>query len=80
MKLRPVSTEKAVKMIDHENTLVFETDRNARKEDIKKEIETLFEVKTDKIRTLMRHNKKFVYVRFAKDTLAVDLATKLGMI
>ena len=40
--LKPVATEKAVKLMDTENTLVFETSRGARKEEIKKKIETLF--------------------------------------
>ena len=80
MKLKPVSTEKAVKMIDSENTLVFETERNARKENIKKEIEGLFEIKVAGIRTSMRKNKKFAFVKLDKKNLAVDLATRLGMI
>jgi ribosomal protein L23 len=80
MKLKPVSTEKAVKMVDSENTLVFETERNARKENIKKELESLFGIKIEGIRTLMRKNKKFAYVKLDKKNLAVDLATKLGMI
>lgn len=80
MKLKPVSTEKAVKKIDIENTLVFETSREARKENIKKELERLFDIKIEAIRTLMRKNKKYAYVRLDKKNLAVDLATKLGMI
>ena len=80
MPLKPVSTEKAVKLMDVENTLVFETSRNARKEQIKDYIEKLLEVKISAVRTLMRKNKKFVYVRFSSANPAADLATKLGMI
>jgi ribosomal protein L23 len=75
-----VSSEKAVKLIDMENTLLFETELRAGKEAIKKEIEKLFKVKVDRIRTMVRHNTKFAYVRFAKANPAVDIATKLGMI
>lgn len=78
--LRPVATEKAVKLLDVENTLVFETGRRARKEEIKKLLETLCEVKIMKIRTLMRGNKKIVYVRLTSAFSAADVATKLGMI
>jgi large subunit ribosomal protein L23 len=78
--LKIVTTEKAVKLIDIENTLVFKTGRNVRKEEIKKEIESLFGVKVDKVRTLMRANKKTAYVKLNKSNLAVDVATKLGMI
>jgi len=80
MMLRPVTSEKAVKLIDLENTLMFETSRNSRKEEIKKEVEFLFSVKVEKIRTLIKGNKKYAYVRLNKKTLASDLASKLGMI
>lgn len=80
LSLRPVATEKAVKLMDVENTLVFETNRNARKEQLKAHIEKLFDVKVLKIRTLMRTNRKFAYVKFAAANPAADLATKLGMI
>ncbi len=80
IKLRPVSSEKAVKLIDIENTLLFETSLKAKKDEIKKEIEKMFKVKVDGIRTLVRNNTKYAYVRFAKANPAVDIATKLGMI
>lgn len=78
--LRPVATEKAVKLMDVENTLVFETNRNARKEVLKARIEKLFGVKVASVRTLVRANKKMAYVRFAVSNPAADIATKLGMI
>lgn len=80
ISLRPVASEKAVKLMDVENTLVFETGRTARKEEIKAEIEKLFDVKVAKIRTLMRTNRKFAYVKLVAKNPAADLATKLGMI
>lgn len=80
MKLRPITSEKAVKMIDLDNTLIFEVERIYSKEEIKKEIELIFKVKVEKIRTLIRSNKKFAYVKFKKENPAIDLATKLGMI
>ena len=80
MMLKPLSTEKAVRMIDVDNTLIFETDRKARKEEIKKEIEYLFDVKVQKIRTHTRANRKFAYVRLIAANPASDVATKLGMI
>ena len=39
--IRPVSSEKAVKLIDLENTIVFEVARRSSKEDIKKEVSSL---------------------------------------
>ncbi len=80
MNFRPVTTEKAVKLIDLENTLVFEFGRKDRKEDMKVVMEKMFNVKVDSIRTLMRSNRKFAYVRLAKSHKAADVATKLGLI
>jgi large subunit ribosomal protein L23 len=80
MILKPITSEKAVKMIELDNTLLFETERRYRKEDIKKEIEEVFKVKVEKIRTLIRENKKFSYVKLNKKNPAIDVATKLGMI
>ncbi len=80
MKLTPISSEKAVKMIDLDNTLLFKVDRRENKTAIAKEIETIFDVKVQSIRTLIRNNTKFAYVQFHKDNPAIDIATKLGMI
>lgn len=80
MILKPITSEKAVKMIDIDNTLLFEVERRESKESIKKEIETVFQVKVVKTRTLLRANKKLAYVKLAKENPAIDVATKLGMI
>lgn len=78
--LRPVTSEKAVKLIDLENTLIFETDRRETKEAIGKEVSNLFKVKVEKVRTLTRGNKKYAYVKLSKENPAIDVATKIGMI
>lgn len=77
---KPITTEKAVKIIELENTLIFEVPRNAKKNEIKKEFESLFKVKIENLRTLIRSNKKMVYIRLVKENKAIDIATKLGMI
>jgi large subunit ribosomal protein L23 len=80
MILRPVTSEKAVKLIDMDNTLLFLVERRYDKEQIKKAVESAFSVKVDKVRTLLRTNKKYAYVKFKKENPAIDIATKLGMI
>lgn len=80
MKLKPITSEKAVKMIEAENTLLFLTDRIASKDEIKKEIESIFNVKILKVRTHIRQNKKYAYVTLKKENPAIDVATKLGII
>ena len=72
-------TEKAVKQIEIDNTLLFETGRQYTKQEIKREIETLFKVKVEKVRTFIRENKKFAYVKLNKSNPAIDIATKMGM-
>jgi len=80
MNLKPVVTEKAVMMIETENVLTFKVDKRKTKQEIKKEIEELFEIKVEKIKTLIKENQKYAYVKLKKDFPAIDLATKLGII
>jgi large subunit ribosomal protein L23 len=77
--MKPIVTEKAVMAIERENTLTFEMSKLMSKEIIRKEIQDLFDVKVEKVRTLVKNGKKYAYVKLKKDFLAIDLATKLGM-
>ena len=78
--IKPIVTEKAVMLIETNNTLTFETNKNMKKEDIRKEIEEMLEVKVDKMRTLLKKNRKYAYVRLDKNNPAIDTATKLGIV
>ena len=78
--MKPVVTEKAVMMIETRNILTFRVDKRKTKKDIKKEVEELFEVKVEKIETLIRKNQKYAYVKLKKQFPAIDIATKLGVI
>jgi len=80
MKIKLITTEKAVRLIEINNTLIMEVDRRKSRNEIKKEVEDLFDIKIDSINTLIRDNKKFAYVKLNKDNLAIDVATKFGMI
>jgi len=77
--MKPIVTEKAVMMIELQNTLTFETSKIKTKEDIKKEFEEIFNVKVQKIRTLVKENKKYAYIKLKKQFPAIDIATKLGL-
>ncbi len=77
--MKPIATEKAVMKIEAENTLTFQVDKRKSKEAIKKEIEETFNVKVEKIRTQIRNNKKIVYAKLNPKNLAIDVATKLGL-
>ena len=78
--MKPLTTEKAVMMIDAENVLTFTTNKEKKKDDIKKEIEELFNVEVSEVRTLIRKNKKYAYIKLKKKFPAIDVATKLGLI
>ncbi|MEK6840610.1 MAG: 50S ribosomal protein L23 [Nanoarchaeota archaeon] len=80
MQLRPLITEKAVMLIESQNTLTFKTDKNTGKAEIKKEVEFLFNVKVEKVRGLIKGNQKYFYVKLKKEFPAIDVATKIGMI
>ena len=80
MNLTPITTEKAVMMIETENVLTFKTDRKETKDKIKAEIEKLFKIKIANIRTLIKHNQKYIYIKLKKEFPAIDIATKLGLI
>lgn len=78
--MKTIVTEKAVMMIETMNVLTFEVGMKMTKDQIKKEVEEVFGVKIDGIRTLNRGNKKYVYVKLKKNFPAIDVATKLGII
>ena len=59
MLLKPVTSEKAVKMVEIDNILLFETSMNDTKPEIKKEVESVFNVKVEKVRTHIKLNKKY---------------------
>jgi large subunit ribosomal protein L23 len=80
MIIKPITTEKAVKLIEIENTLLFLVEDRDNKTEIKKEVEKLFNVKVESVNTLSRANKKVAYVKLRKENPAIDVATKLGMI
>ncbi len=79
MILKPVTSEKAVKLIDTQNTLLFQVERQNTKAEIQKEVETIFSVKVRGVRTLVHQNKKFAYVKLDTKYPAIDIATKVGM-
>lgn len=80
IQIKPVVTEKAVMMIESQNVLTFQTNQKVTKDKIRKEIEELFKVKVEKVRTLIRGNKKYAYVKLKRKFPAIDVATKLGII
>ena len=78
--LFPLSTEKAIRLLESENKLVFITDRKMTKAEIKSDLETKFSVKITKVNTsINREGKKRAVVTLAPEFLALDVATNLGL-
>ncbi|MEM0378758.1 MAG: 50S ribosomal protein L23 [Thermosphaera sp.] len=79
--VRPVQSEKALGMIDKQNTLTFIVDINATKSEVKKAVETLFNVKVEKVRTMITtKGEKKAYVKLAPEYKASDVAAQIGLI
>ena len=78
--LRPVMTEAAFDLIEKENKLTFIVSLKANKTMIRHAVEELYEVKVEKVNTLIqRDGKKKAYVRLGPEDNASDIATKLGI-
>ena len=77
--IKPLTTEKAVKMIELENKIVFIVSRNSTKAEIKKEFESTFDAKIKTINTQISKNKKFAFIRMKDENAAINVATKLGV-
>jgi large subunit ribosomal protein L23 len=74
------ATEKIVRQIEVDNIVVFIVDRAVTKDQIRKEVEGLFNVKVEGVRTLTQKNKKQAFVKLKPEFSAGDLATKLGVL
>jgi large subunit ribosomal protein L23 len=77
--MKPVATEKAIMSIESQNILTFKVGNKMSKQEIKKELEELFSIKIDKVRTNIRGNEKYAYVKLNEKFPALDVATKLGL-
>lgn len=79
--IRPVQSEKALSLIDKQNTLTFIVDLKATKSDIKRAVELVFNVKVEEVRTLITpRGEKKAYVKLAPEYKASDIASQLGLI
>ena len=79
--LYPLMTEVASRILETENKLVFIVNMKAKKGDIKRAVEALYEVRTEKINVMItpRAEKK-AFVKLHPEYKAVDVAIKLGIL
>ncbi len=79
--LYPLMTEAASLMVEQENKLVFMVKLKAGKSDVKEAIEQLYEVKVQKVNTLITpQGEKKAFVTLHPDFKAADVAIKLGIL
>ena len=77
----PLMTESASLMVEKDNKLIFIVNLKAGKEDVKKAVEQLYEVKVAKITTLITpQGEKKAFVKLAPEYKASDVAIKLGIL
>jgi large subunit ribosomal protein L23 len=76
----PINTEKAIRMMESENKLVFAVDKKETKATIKQQIEAQLNVKVASVHTITSlQGKKKAIVKFAPENPAIEIATKMGM-
>ena len=77
---KPLITEKTFDLIEKENKLVFIVDRKANKNQIKKAIEKLHNVKVKKVNTMITSlGEKKAFVKLHPEHSAQDIAIDLGI-
>ncbi|MBM3229225.1 50S ribosomal protein L23 [Candidatus Parvarchaeota archaeon] len=76
--LYPVTTEKAISMIEIENKILFVVDKDSTKKGIRDEVEKTYGVKVEFVNThITPGGQKRAYVKLKKGFKADDIAAKL---
>ncbi len=77
---RPVVTENTFSIIEEQNKLVFIVDRTINKMQIKEAFEKIFNVKVDKVNSLITpQGEKKAFIKVAAEFSASDIAINLGI-
>ena len=77
----PLVSEDAVTLIEAENKITFIVDADASKNDIRRAVEELYEVRVDRVNSVVTpEGRKKAYVKLDSDYKASDLAVRLGIL
>ena len=77
----PLVSEDAVTLIEAENKITFIVDADASKNDIRRAVEELYEVRVYRVNSVVTpEGRKKAYVKLASYYKASDLAVKLGIL
>ena len=76
----PLATEKAIRLLDTENKLLFVVSIKSNKKEIKKAVEKMFDVKVQNVNSFVTsRGEKRAYVKLSHETPAIDVMTRLGL-
>lgn len=79
--LYPLMTESASIMVEKENKLVFIVSLKAGKNEVRRAVEELYEVKVRDVNTLITpQGEKKAFVQLTPEFKAADVAIKLGIL
>ena len=77
----PLSTEKSIRQVEFDNKLVFVVHPRATKQDVKRAVEQLFNVKVVAVNIQNSFTgQKRAFVKLAPGNLASDVSADLGLI
>jgi large subunit ribosomal protein L23 len=77
----PLISEDAVILIEAENKITFIVDAGASKNDVRRAVEELYEVRVDRVNSVVTpEGRKKAYVKLTADYKASDLAVRLGIL
>ncbi len=77
--ITPIATEKTTLQTEKENKLTFMVHRKATRADIKKEVESRFDIKVEKINLVITRWGKKAIVKLTKDFSADEIAGRIGL-
>ena len=78
---QPITSERFYKKMENENTVIFYVDPKANKTEIKKAFVDAFNVKPQRVNTLVTPGgKKKAYIKIPKTNEASEIANKIGLI
>lgn len=78
--LYPLMGEKATSLRENENKLSFVADKNSTKPDIKKAIESNYNVKVLDVNTVISQGKKKAYIKLDSKYPAEEIASRFGVL
>lgn len=77
--LHPYVTEKTMNLMEKNNALEFIVRRSATKNQIKKAVEEMFEVKLKEVNTRVTKRGKHAIVKFMPEFKAEDIGMRIGI-